>query len=52
MGAITPLIGTKKSALISGLVSGAAGMGGIIISPGMEFLISTYGIKAMLWIFV
>lgn len=52
MGAVSPSISAKQSAMISGLVSASAGMGGIILSPGMEVAISSMGLPNMLRLFV
>lgn len=50
MGAITPVIGEKKAATVSGFVSASSGLGGIILSPLMQQLIAHIGLRGMLLI--
>lgn len=49
MGAITPVIGEKKAAAVSGLVSASAGLGSIVLSPAMQQLIAHIGLRGMLF---
>ena len=44
MSAITPIIGAKRSVLVSGFLQASAGVGDALMAPGMERLISTHGI--------
>lgn len=44
MGAITPLIGDKRAALVSGIVQASAGVGDALMAPAMERSISGLGI--------
>lgn len=45
MGAITPVLGEKRAALVSGIVQASAGIGDALMSPGLEALISRFGIR-------
>lgn len=44
MSAITPIIGNKRAVLVSGFLQASAGVGDALMAPGMERLISSYGI--------
>jgi len=44
MGAITPILGEKRAAFVSGIVQASAGIGDALMSPGLQTLISTSGI--------
>ncbi len=44
MSAITPMIGEKKAAAVSGIVQASAGVGDALMSPALQFLISWHGI--------
>ncbi|MBR1810176.1 MAG: MFS transporter [Clostridia bacterium] len=44
MSAITPLIGEKRSVLVSGILQASAGVGDALLAPGMERFISLTGI--------
>lgn len=44
MGAITPLIGDKRAALVSGVVQASAGVGDALMAPAMERSITGFGI--------
>ena len=44
MSAITPIIGDKRSVLVSGFLQASAGVGDALMAPGMEKLISSNGI--------
>lgn len=46
MGAITPVLGEKRAAFVSGIVQASAGVGDALMSPGLEALISHFGIQA------
>lgn len=46
MGAITPVLGEKRAAYVSGIVQASAGIGDALMSPGLETLISHFGIQA------
>lgn len=45
MGAITPVLGERRAAVVSGLVQASAGIGDALMSPGLEKLISGFGIR-------
>ena len=45
MSAITPMIGEKKAAAVSGIVQASAGVGDALMSPALQFLISWIGAK-------
>ena len=44
MGAITPILGERKAAIVSGIVQASAGIGDALMSPGLETMISNFGI--------
>lgn len=44
MGAITPILGERRAAVVSGIVQASAGIGDALMSPGLETLISKFGI--------
>lgn len=44
MGAITPILGEKKAAIVSGIVQASAGIGDSLMSPALEMIISKYNI--------
>ena len=44
MSAITPLIGEKRSVLVSGILQASAGVGDALMAPGLEHFISQNGI--------
>ena len=44
MGAITPVLGERRAAVVSGIVQASAGIGDALMSPGLEVMISTFGI--------
>lgn len=48
MGAVTPVLGEKAAAVVSGFISASSGLGGTILSPLMQFLIDAVGLRAML----
>lgn len=45
MGGITPLLGEKRAALVSGFVQASAGIGDALMSPVLERMISASGIR-------
>lgn len=45
MGAITPVLGEKRAAVVSGIVQASAGIGDALMSPGLEAMISDFGIQ-------
>lgn len=45
MGAITPVLGEKRAAFVSGIIQASAGVGDALMSPGLEALISRFGIR-------
>lgn len=44
MGAITPILGEKRAAVVSGLVQASAGIGDALMSPALNLAISTFDI--------
>lgn len=48
MGAITPVLGEQRAAVVSGIVQASAGIGDALMSPGLEAMISTFGIHTAL----
>ncbi len=51
MGAVTPMIGEKRAAMISGIVQASAGVGDALLAPFMERMISMAGIVWTLLVF-
>lgn len=45
MGAITPVLGEKRAAFVSGIIQASAGIGDALMSPGLEALISRFSIR-------
>lgn len=45
MGAITPVLGEKRAAIVSGIVQASAGIGDAFMSPGLQTLIARFGIR-------
>lgn len=45
MGAITPVLGERRAAVVSGIVQASAGIGDALMSPGLETMISGFGIQ-------
>lgn len=45
MGAITPVLGERRAAIVSGIVQASAGIGDALMSPGLEAMISDFGIR-------
>ncbi len=50
MSAITPAIGDKKAAAVSGIVQASAGVGDALMSPTLSALSQTIGIQYSMWI--
>ncbi len=48
MGAITPVLGEKRAAVVSGIVQASAGIGDALMSPGIETMISNFGVQTAL----
>lgn len=44
MGAITPILGEKRAAIVSGIVQASAGIGDALMSPTLNWAISTFDI--------
>lgn len=44
IGAITPLVGDRRAALLSGIIQASAGVGDALMAPAMERSISSFGI--------
>lgn len=44
MGAITPILGEKRAAVVSGIVQASAGIGDALMSPALNLAISTFDI--------
>ncbi|MCD8116073.1 MAG: MFS transporter [Oscillospiraceae bacterium] len=52
MGAITPVIGEKRAAAVSGIIQASAGVGDALMSPGLQTLIAELGIQSAMWLLV
>ena len=50
MGAITPVLGERRAAIVSGIVQASAGIGDALMSPGLERIISGFGIRTAMTI--
>ena len=48
MGAITPALGSKRAATVSGFVSASPGLGSMILSPLLQGLLSAHGLRSAL----
>lgn len=46
MGAITPFLGKKQAAIVSGFVQASAGVGDAFMSPALQALSDSFGIQA------
>ncbi|MCD8374290.1 MAG: MFS transporter [Oscillospiraceae bacterium] len=46
MGALTPVIGEKRSAVVSGIVQASAGVGDAFMSPALQLAADSFGIHA------
>lgn len=51
MGAITPIIGERRAAFTSGIVQASAGVGDALMSPGLQYMISSRGVAAAMTTF-
>lgn len=51
MGAIAPIIGDKKAALVSGVVQASAGVGDALMSPALQYLTQWHGITVSMTTF-
>ena len=45
MGAITPILGEKRAAFVSGIVQASAGIGDALMSPSLETMIANFGVQ-------
>lgn len=50
MGAVTPALGEKRAAMLSGFVSASSGLGGTILAPVMQRLLERAGLMSMLMV--
>ena len=48
MGAITPVLGERTAAMISGFVSASCGLGGTVLAPLMQVLMNAFGFRTMM----
>ena len=48
MGAVTPILGEKRAAAVSGIINGAGGIGGSILSPFTQALKDAGGLRALM----
>lgn len=48
MSAVTPILGEKKAAAVSGIINGAGGIGGSILAPAAQSLIDRGGLRALM----
>jgi predicted MFS family arabinose efflux permease len=48
MGAVTPILGEKRAAAVSGIINGAGGIGGSILSPVTQALKDAGGLRAIM----
>lgn len=46
MGAVTPMLGEKRAALVSGLVNASSGLGTFVFSPLLQRLLASGGLRA------
>ena len=51
MGAVSPIIGEKRAALVSGIVQASAGIGDALMSPGLQYLTDWKGISVSMPLF-
>lgn len=51
MGAIAPIIGDKRAAMVSGLVQASAGIGDALMSPALQYLTAWRGVSFSLPLF-
>ena len=48
MSAVTPILGEKKAAAVSGIINGAGGLGGSILAPVAQGLIDRGGLRSLM----
>lgn len=48
MGAVTPILGEKRAAAVSGIINGAGGIGGSILSPVTQALMDRGGLRMIM----
>lgn len=48
MSAVTPIIGEKRAAFVSGIINGAGGIGGAILAPVSQALVNIGGLRALM----
>lgn len=48
MSAITPVIGERRAALVSGLINGAGGIGSAVLSPVSQVLVNAGGLRLLM----
>lgn len=46
MGAVTPFLGEKQAAIVSGVVQASAGIGDALMSPALQRMSDSFGIRA------
>lgn len=51
MGAVSPIIGEKRAAMVSGVVQASAGIGDALMSPGLQALTAWKGISVSMPVF-
>ena len=49
MGAVNPILGERKAAAVSGIINGAGGIGGSIMSPATQMLMDAGGLKWIMY---
>ena len=47
MSAVTPILGEKKAAAVSGIINGAGGIGGSILAPAAQGLLDRGGLRTL-----
>lgn len=48
MSAVTPIIGEKRAAFVSGIINGAGGIGGAVLAPASQALVDLGGLRALM----
>lgn len=48
MSAVTPVIGEKRAAYVSGIINGAGGIGSAVLAPVSQALVDMGGLKALM----
>ena len=51
MGAVAPIIGERRAALVSGVVQASAGIGDALMSPALQYAIARHGVAFSLPVF-